>query len=738
MNSTITLYYKSLLNKDKNFILDSSNGNRRIETYLQTLTSSVINNFQYVKQALNLTIKIDVSQSALNMGNNTQDLNYVKIQNGNENPCYYFITNKIWRSQNTIELELSMDTLNTYTFNNDYSINAKTLVKREHKNRFSEEMTILTRKCVFKLIDLKSEEISAPLFRDESTDKILNDGLGEIGITWSLYYKNSSEQEDSPVDCYLVPENTLTINYQSSNGEIVIGDITNSHYIMFFIDYNSPNISIDIDGTIYTPEHWGAPIFVESYTAIAIWNDNTRLKVYLCKYTDGYVREITQIANNPSYIRITNSPNSVRCYDVTSLPTTEQVFTNHLYDYSTANKTLTFGTQTTGAVNGKNSIDKTLSTNLKIINLPYSPTDVSLYNGVYTIDSCWKYSGVDRSIKLQDFNKKFVHEVNTNVLDIYSNIYTETYDWATKRDGLAKRFIKDPKLLHSDFYRPKFVYDSFTKVFPLEQLDISKNIMTTRRLRYMPFKFVMSRNIVSKFLFEFDYIWKYANEDYPNVVAISRNNEEVLYNSQYLDYIRTGYNYDLKAKERQEVASGIGIGLNVAGLIASIGLSFVPGAQAIGVGSAVASGIGLVSQLVGYAKNTAQSEENIQRKLQETQRQSISVMNADDYDLLYEYSLNKAKMCYYSVSSQMQDILDDLFYYGGYVCNEQKVPQVNTRYWFNFVQATLILNDTNNLTEEIENDIKAKFEDGVTFLHYRHSKFDFAQEMENFETYLIQ
>ena len=363
---------------------------------------------------------------------------------------------------------------------------------------------------------------------------------------------------------------------------------------------------------------------------------------------------------------------------------------------------------------------------------------MSLYNGVYTIDSCWKYSGVDRSIKLQDFNKKFVHEVNTNVLDIYSNIYTETYDWATKRDGLAKRFIKDPKLLHSDFYRPKFVYDSFTKVFPLEQLDISKNIMTTRRLRYMPFKFVMSRNIVSKFLFEFDYIWKYANEDYPNVVAISRNNEEVLYNSQYLDYIRTGYNYDLKAKERQEVASGIGIGLNVAGLIASIGLSFVPGAQAIGVGSAVASGIGLVSQLVGYAKNTAQSEENIQRKLQETQRQSISVMNADDYDLLYEYSLNKAKMCYYSVSSQMQDILDDLFYYGGYVCNEQKVPQVNTRYWFNFVQATLILNDTNNLTEEIENDIKAKFEDGVTFLHYRHSKFDFAQEMENFETYLIQ
>ena len=86
----------------------------------------------------------------------------------------------------------------------------------------------------------------------------------------------------------------------------------------------------------------------------------------------------------------------------------------------------------------------------------------------------------------------------------------------------------------------------------------------------------------------------------------------------------------------------------------------------------------------------------------------------------------------------MEKILDDLFYYGGYVCNEQKVPNINTRYWFNYLQAILILNDSNNLTEEIKNDIKEKFDNGVTFLHYRNNKFDFAQEMENFEIYLIQ
>ena len=36
--STITLYYKSLINKDKNFILDNpSNGKSTIENYLGTL-----------------------------------------------------------------------------------------------------------------------------------------------------------------------------------------------------------------------------------------------------------------------------------------------------------------------------------------------------------------------------------------------------------------------------------------------------------------------------------------------------------------------------------------------------------------------------------------------------------------------------------------------------------------------------------------------------------------------------
>ena len=85
----------------------------------------------------------------------------------------------------------------------------------------------------------------------------------------------------------------------------------------------------------------------------------------------------------------------------------------------------------------------------------------------------------------------------------------------------------------------------------------------------------------------------------------------------------------------------------------------------------------------------------------------------------------------------MESILDDLFYYGGYISNEQKIPNVKSRYWFNYLQASLVIEETNNLTEEIENDIKEKFENDVTFLHYRQNKFDFKQEMENIEKKLV-
>lgn len=228
-----------------------------------------------------------------------------------------------------------------------------------------------------------------------------------------------------------------------------------------------------------------------------------------------------------------------------------------------------------------------------------------------------------------------------------------------------------------------------------------------------------------------------GTEDYDNMLAVARNNEEVLFNSQYLNYLRTGYNYDLKTKERQEAAGAAGLGISIASLLASIALTASGYGTALGIAGIVGSVTGIAGSAVSYAKTTAQNEENIQRKLQESQNQAVSVLNADDFDLLEAYSGNVAKMCTYEVSTQMKNALNDMFHYAGYVVNEQYKPQIDTRYWFNFLQADLVINTWKNVPVDIQEDVKKRFNEGVTFFHCHTinsvKTWDIAQEKENLE-----
>ena len=232
------------------------------------------------------------------------------------------------------------------------------------------------------------------------------------------------------------------------------------------------------------------------------------------------------------------------------------------------------------------------------------------------------------------------------------------------------------------------------------------------------------------------YAVRYGDQDYPNIVAVSRNNEEVLYTSQYINYLRTGYNYDLKSKERNEAAGGAGLGLSMASTLLGVVGGIAAQNPLVAIGSAIAGGISIASQSVSYAKSVADAENNIARKLEETSKQATSVRNADDVDLLDAYSNNRAKLIWYYVSQTMEDALMDMFYYTGYIAHEQKVPSVNTRYWFNFLQCDLVISATGNMPDEIKNKIKEKFKEGVTFFH-EHNTYDFSQVKENYEVSIL-
>ena len=128
----------------------------------------------------------------------------------------------------------------------------------------------------------------------------------------------------------------------------------------------------------------------------------------------------------------------------------------------------------------------------------------------------------------------------------------------------------------------------------------------------------------------------------------------------------------------------------------------------------------------------------IASKLEQLKNQAVSVESSDDIDLLEVYSNNKAKLTEWRCSDNMRKAIYDLFYYCGYATNEMKIPTLNTRMHFNFIQAELELNETNNLPDFVVNDLIERFKNGVTVMHAIQNTetekvWDWNQEYENWE-----
>ena len=159
MTSKLT-FYQCEITPEKNCVVDDITG------YLSSLTPLVVENFQYIKLDLDLYIKINSSQVNVPKFN----YNYVAVKNEDVNKVYYYfiIGSPTWISQNTIQLQLSLDTLNT--FNNDLIWTNKTNITRQHKDRFSTKYTTTSQgKVLNRKIDGYDEGFAPVKYYDSGT-----------------------------------------------------------------------------------------------------------------------------------------------------------------------------------------------------------------------------------------------------------------------------------------------------------------------------------------------------------------------------------------------------------------------------------------------------------------------------------------------------------------------------------------------------------------------------------------
>lgn len=843
MTSKITLYYSAVLSPEKNYALDLA-GSKGIEYYLETLESTEIESFQYVKHGLVISIKINKTQDELRMPL-SDDLNYCRIVNGKESPIYYFITKLEWKSQNTIELKLMMDTLNSFEYNTDYTINAKTFIKRQHKDRFAfkvmkfkiseAEITPLlgayqyvfdvplhepfediievtyknaslplipawmhkatftytkqmmavqniwrvtinmtglpmgtlkiyvyaSYKGLIRKIDLLSENLDAPKYKNQEEYPIVN----KSDIKWYLLYRNKDFLSDnveadlnSPIECFLIPSESIVVNGGATDSFPVTTSNIEIGYNSFLPEYyeNYIDVVLEAGGNTYRPRivQSRAPSAGLRQTKIyfaCIYNTGSATHFYWYEYILTYQSGTTlaqmnllETINNASVV-IKTSAAAVPYFSEGVAPSNawKDIYAS---DYPAPNQSFTTGLSNI-TLNNIDSVDRTDNRNVKLIALPYCPSSFNISAGVYQFDSNWTYDTGTGFLKYSDITHDFRNDIEEQSFNpykvlypYYDNKYNARLNYKSLRDD-----YNESKLYHSDYYLPKLVYDSFSYGFYLERYDFTLYSTQIYEEDYpaVNLKFIMTRTINSKFAFiiNADFV-KYATEDYPDVLTISRNNEEPLYNSAYINYIRSGYNYDKKTLERSLNATKLGIGMSGMTALISLFSGLLTGNPVLaGIGMATA-GISLSSQFVNLFKNTAEGEQSLERKLNETARQAVSVSGSDDIDLLNAYANNQAKYVIYETSDRLKAVLGDLFHYCGYRIDQQGVPNVSSRYWFNYVEADIVIDYTNNLNEDIINDLTERFKNGVTFFHYNSPSvsfptiFDFNQQYENAETWL--
>lgn len=830
--STLILYKNSALEIDRNFMVDS------IADYLATLSDSkTISSFQYIKHGLAINIKIDITQATLDYIS-ANNYNYCSIKNDDGRLVYYYIVGKQWRGQSTIELNLQMDTINTFKLGTDYTLSKQSVVNREHKDRwishenenksavaeipedgladeveattFSYSITIpnpcpnldiddvsitlgdklsgdtIVRGCsissstwvasgsninclinlelnsvadvgkyfhrlflfeisynnnIIRKIDLFPENINPQLFKTDLGQ--LYDG--DTSSNWYVIYKNANAVVSNPSDTEYIAENPVQIllckdsplHLSPSSPQWIRLDchaipvIANAREnVLFCYDYESTASEIKIEGTTYTLVD-GANVDLANHKVWGIcWTrvNNNDLVGTIRLYGVDSVGwpDLLSTINNVSFIDVYKVLNA----NMNSSASYDGLFVNNLFTKSTRKWYIGSGTSALDVdLDTIDDVDRTNSQLIKIIALPYAP--YSELVGIATMGALPEgivYNSGYNMLEVETTNTyQFVYDKvfnDYNPASIFTN-YAPSFT-----TGQLKNISFESKLYNSEFYYQKFVYGNSAFSFAPEYMNTNADIWEYR------ITYAVSQSVQSKFLFQFtSYITNgYDTQDYNNVLLVGMNNEKAIYSNSYINYLRTGLNYDTETKNKDIGMKGLAVGLSAIGTIASfISAPFTGGLTAVaGVGLATST----FTQVANMVHSANQSERNIQHKKQSLAMQGENVSQVEDIDLLEVYSENKPKMVEYHPSEIMKNALYDLFFYCGYATREYKIPSFSGRKYFNFVMADIKYSSDTNLPEDIKEDIKNKYAIGITCLHKVSSAWDFAQQYENYETSL--
>lgn len=704
--ATIT-FYSTNITPDRNAVVDS------IAAYLTDCPNEVIYGLQYQKISMHMTIKINKSQADFPK----MTYNYAEINNsGNPDIFYFFIIGEPkWLSTSTIEYTLLMDTVNT--FRNKLVWTSRTHITRQHQDRFySDKSTALGLTTVTRKIDNFDEGVNPVKYLLSET--IINQTLNQ---DWYLIYRNKQNvtaETTVPIECQCCAGEQLQTNAAVRNG-LNESDVPNKSSVLILAYDNDADF-------VYT---------TAAGTAYTIGKKQTYKGLLLVKYDgqrDFSAFGITNLGDTQNKSFETNRSTTVlENYTLNCHQFTGQIISGNI-SYPDAidkvltetNESFTVGSSTLKSID---EVDRTDTQIIKIIKMPYAPFEINQTNNKLDIPSGWKF--INGFLVLENLNTEFLTTVKDDTLiNLKFSVRTSIL---TDYKNVTHSMQYESKLFNSAFYIQKYVYDNFDKQILLERYSPSLNTNHSIKI-----KFKQSNNISSNSLFDFSFNGGVYHKlaQYDNYLNVNRTNEVALYNSDYLNYIRNGYNYDKKVLAGQTATNWIGFGISAASTIASFALSANPVTAAAGISFASHT----ITSLVNSITQTVNGEAAIQQKLTDYENRPAAVTNTSDLNLLSYYNGNRLWNVREGISDKVKEGIYNLLRLTGYGCDEYGIPNVNSRVWYNYIQCAPEFDETQwQYAKDILDDIKSRYQVGVTQYHSVDGEYDWTQQKENFEKWFV-
>lgn len=760
----LILYNNALLNLSRNVMYsESGTGDGGFASFLNNNSTNKYDiTLNYIKIAADLYVKIPWNQEILD--EQAPHWTYASIKNEGEGRLYYFyVVGMSWISANTIQLHLSMDTVATYWTDIQGSFTDKTTVSREHRDRFVKKTAkvgaVLTRN-----VDEVSEGIEAP--QNKVKDEVIH--REEDNHKWYLVYRTNTNDTYKPIDTWLCPSEQMVLNTTYATKTIYTSDLSEEDVIVF--GYGTYTVLYSTDMT--------KEVEVTNNAACLAFNNDWHMTYYTTEGHYGTLPFVISITPVTGTYYTMNLQHFNEVYKSDS-STTSQIICDAKAAASLPYDKSVYESVDIGDVIGINLVNRTYQDINAVIECPYVPVEAMTVSGttiVHYDKTILQYSKARRMFKFIDPEYNFSSIVSDNY-EIPDMTYTLTSSDMDKT--AARNDALESKIYHSDYNTIKFVYDSYSLPYNREYIAAPDNDVTVR------IHYKQSNNMSSNLLFDIgpggNTTYK-ANSDYPNILLSKRNNELTIYQSEYLNYMRTGYNYDKKQQELQTTSSI----MNTIGSIVKAGASLGFGIQSLmagkdklvnfsqiasqtsaddmdmfqgftqkgktiyaesvkdlrrmakGTSNPIASQMminnssGIIGSISSSIIQIASQQNAMNKQLANLKAQSVGVATSDDLNLFNYYGNNKLHFMEYDTTDSMKSLLYDMFYYLGYATNRQEIPDLYSRCNWNFIMCSP------EWTTEKENiipqDVKARFAAGITIFH---NTADFDQTKNNSETWIV-